>query len=55
MQYYEDPENEKRHFKVPVETDPNEIRFGVGDLTTEGIKGAILFPKEPYEVQKTLM
>lgn len=52
---YEDARNEKRHHKVPVETPPDEIRFAVGDLLTQGVKGEILFPKEPYEVQKTLM
>lgn len=52
---YEDVKNEKRHHKVPVETPPEEIKFAVGDLKTKGVKGDILFPKEPYQVQKTLM
>jgi hypothetical protein len=52
---YEDNKNEKRHHKVPVETPPEEIRFAVGDLLKDGVKGEILFPKEPYQVQKTLM
>ena len=55
LKEYEDPKNEKRHHVVPVQTAAEDIRFAVGDLCTEGVKGEILFPKEPYEVQKTLM
>lgn len=46
---------EDSHHKIPVETAPGEVAFGIGDLVTDGIKGAILFPKQPYKVQETLM
>lgn len=38
-------DHEDAHFKVPVETAPGEVAFAMGDLITNGIKGAIQFPK----------
>lgn len=44
-----------KHYTVPAICEPGKVGRAVGKLTTEGIKGSIMFPREPYKVQETLM